>query len=69
MRYLKGIDGSKGVAGRWEHSHDHLLSTEEGVADEFAGAQRDGLLSIGHVCWLYCSVSANLAYLGYACSD
>lgn len=34
------------------HSHDHLLSTEEGIADEFACAQRYRLLSVCHVCCL-----------------
>ena len=28
--------------------HDHLFAAEEGVADEFAGAQRYWLLSICH---------------------
>lgn len=28
--------------------HDHLLAAKEGVADEFAGAQRDWLLAVGH---------------------
>ena len=32
--------------------HDHLLSTEERVADEFARAQRYGLLAICHGCVL-----------------
>lgn len=30
--------------------HDHLLSTEEGIPDEFARAQCHGLLSVCHVC-------------------
>ena len=38
------------LLGDGQHAHDHLLSTEEGVADEFARAQRDGLLSICHIC-------------------
>lgn len=29
--------------------HDHLLSAEERVADEFASPQRHGLLSVGHI--------------------
>jgi hypothetical protein len=28
--------------------HDHLLTAEEGIADEFARAQRDGLLTVCH---------------------
>lgn len=32
----------------WNYIHDHLLSTEEGVADEFASAQSHWLLSICH---------------------
>lgn len=40
-----------------EHSHDHLLSTEEGIADEFARAKRHRLLSVCHICWLYRLVS------------
>ena len=31
-------------------SHDHLLPTEKGIADEFARAQRYGLLSVCHFC-------------------
>ena len=32
--------------------HDHLLATQKSVANEFAGAQRDGLLLVGHICSL-----------------
>ena len=37
--------------------HNHLLAAEEGIADEFAGAQRDGLLAVCHGCELENSVS------------
>ena len=49
------FDRSKSRRGGSLHSHDHLLSTEQGIADEFARAQRYGLL--GHVCRFCCSVS------------
>jgi hypothetical protein len=29
--------------------HDHLLTAEEGIADELARAQRDGLLAVRHL--------------------
>ena len=35
-----------------EYLHDHLLATEEGIADEFAGAQCYWLLSVCHDCGL-----------------
>lgn len=35
-----------------EYLHNHLLASEKGVADEFAGAQGDGLLFVGHGCGL-----------------
>ena len=31
-----------------KYIHDHLLAAEQGIADEFAGAQGDGLLFVGH---------------------
>lgn len=38
---LMGEEEEEGV-------HDHLLAAEEGVADEFAGAEGDGLVFVGH---------------------
>jgi hypothetical protein len=29
--------------------HDHLLAAEEGIADEFARAECDGLLTVRHL--------------------
>lgn len=43
------VFGDVGAIGM-EDVNDHLLSTEERVADEFARAQRYGLLSVCHVC-------------------
>ena len=37
--------------------HDHLFAAEEGVANEFAGAQRYWLLSVCHTCGLKTAVS------------
>ena len=37
-----------GCHASWKYVHDHLLPAKEGIADEFAGAQRDRLLSVGH---------------------
>ena len=45
------------LLGNLGRVHDHLLSTEEGIADEFACAQRYGLLSVGHLCGLEDTVS------------
>lgn len=41
-------EGEKGLG--LVNIHDHLLSTEERVADEFARAQRYGLLAVCHGC-------------------
>lgn len=43
--------------GNWRSVHDHLLTAKERVADEFAGAQRDRLLAVCHVCGLAVAVS------------
>ncbi len=40
--------------------HDHLFAAEEGVADEFAGAQRYWLLSVCHLYGLKNAVSTTL---------
>jgi hypothetical protein len=37
----------------WANLHDHLLAAEERVADELASSQRDGLLTIRHVCGIW----------------
>lgn len=39
------------------HLHYHLLSSEEGVSNEFARTQRDWLLSVCHGYKLYSIVS------------
>ena len=43
--------GARGGGGGL-HIHDHLLAAEEGVADEFTGAERYRLLLVGHICEL-----------------
>ena len=45
--------------------HDHLFPTEEGVADEFAGAQRYWLLSVCHLCGLKTGVSVSYTLGGF----
>ena len=32
-----------------ENVHDHLFASEESIADEFAGAEGDGGVAVGHV--------------------
>lgn len=32
------------------NSHDHLLATQQGVADELASAKRHGSVVVRHVC-------------------
>lgn len=44
------VFGDVGAVGVEDVNYE-LLSTEEGIADEFARAQRHGLLSVCHVCW------------------
>ena len=34
--------------GKGRRIHDHLPSTEQLIADEFAGSQGDGRFSVGH---------------------
>jgi hypothetical protein len=42
----KGVD----LVGKDEYDlHDHLPSAEQLIADEFAGSQGDGRLSVGHI--------------------
>lgn len=50
---LKMEEGPPRGKGFGKNIHDHLLSAKERVADEFAGAQRDWLLLVGHGCTLY----------------
>lgn len=40
--------------------HDHLFPAKEGVADEFAGAQRYWLLSVCHLRGLESAISMTL---------
>ena len=49
-----------GIGFDREYLHDHLFPAEEGVADEFAGAQRYWLLSICHLRGLESAVSIAL---------
>lgn len=35
--------------GKGLHLHDHLLATQERVADELASSQGDGGLGVGHL--------------------
>lgn len=51
-----GVSERRG--GEGGHIHDHLLAAEERVADEFAGAQRYGLLAVCHICGSSKGVSA-----------
>ena len=48
-----------GIGCDGECLHDHLFAAEERVADEFAGAQRDWLLSVCHLCGLKTRVSVS----------
>lgn len=57
-RFEEGIATEGGGSGQKQsrfsesesrmYIHYHLFPAKEGIADEFAGAQRDGLLSVGH---------------------
>jgi hypothetical protein len=50
---FRRVDGlqMENVAGA--NLHDHLLAAEERVADELASSQRDGLLTVRHVCGIW----------------
>lgn len=54
--------GFLGMGGEGD-VHDHLLSTEERIADEFARAQRYGLLTVCHGCVLFKGVRLDKAVL------
>ena len=45
--------------------HYHLFPAKEGIADELAGAQRDGLLFVGHGYILGSHVSCGLGLNGF----
>ena len=46
-----------GREARRGNVHDHLLPTQQSVADEFARPQRDGLLAVCHAALLNYPIS------------